>query len=184
MVFMKNFLFIVGSLREKSFNRQLAEAACRYLEGVRVEFLDCASLPFMNQDLEYPVPEPVKAAREAVKAADGIWIVTPEYNHSYSGVIKNAIDWLSRPEDPLDRKSPSVLAGRKVTISGAAGSDAAIDARVKMVQLAEEVKMEVIGGEGCGIVLGKEAFISNELSLTAEEEKLLREQALQFIAAI
>lgn len=181
---MKKVLFIVGSLRAGSLNRQLAEAAGRFLDGAEVEFLDCASLPFMNQDLEYPVPEPVRAAREAVKAADGIWIVTPEYNHSYSGVIKNAIDWLSRPEDPLDRKSPSVLAGMKVTISGAAGSDAAIDARVKMVQLAEAVKMEVIGGEGCGIALGKEAFASDKLVLTAEEEEMLRSQARQFLTQI
>ena len=178
---MKKVLFIVGSLRKRSLNRQLAEASCRYLDGAEAEFLDCGIFPFMDQDLEYPVPEPVRAAREAVAASDGIWLVTPEYNHSYSGVMKNAIDWLSRPVDPLDRKTPSVLKGKKVTISGAAGSDAAIDARINTVQLALKVGMEVIGGEGFGIALGKDAFVTDELVLTAEEEEALARQAREFL---
>lgn len=51
----------------------------------------------MNEDIETPAPEAVKRARDAVKFADGIWFFTPEYNHFFSGVLKNLIDWLSRP---------------------------------------------------------------------------------------
>jgi chromate reductase len=65
--------------------------------------------------LEYPAPEAVKRVRDEVKAADGIWFFTPEYNHFFTGVLKNLIDWLSRP---VSDKEPQVLAGKPAAISG------------------------------------------------------------------
>lgn len=69
----------------------------------------------MNEDIEFPAPEAVKRVREAVKAADGLWFFTPEYNHSYPGVLKNLIDWLSRK--PGEKES-SVLWRKPGTYSG------------------------------------------------------------------
>ena len=69
----------------------------------------------MNQDIEYPAPEAVKRVRDAVKSSDGIWFFTPEYNHYFPGVLKNLIDWLSRP---ISDKEPQVLAGKPAAISG------------------------------------------------------------------
>ncbi|MDD4803433.1 MAG: NAD(P)H-dependent oxidoreductase [Syntrophomonas sp.] len=109
-------LAIVGSLRKESYNRQLALAAKEVI-GDRADFelLEYHDIPLMNQDIEYPAPEAVKRVREAVKDADGIWFFTPEYNHFFSGVLKNLIDWLSRS---ISDKEPQVLAGKPAAISG------------------------------------------------------------------
>lgn len=107
---------IVGSLRKDSYNRQLAVAARHMLgDAANFELLDYADVPFMNQDIEFPAPEPVRRVREIVKFADGIWFFTPEYNHFFSGVLKNLIDWLSRP---ISESEPNVLSGKPAAISG------------------------------------------------------------------
>jgi chromate reductase len=109
-------LAVVGSLRKDSFNRQLA-AAAKDLIGDRAVFdiLEYGDIPMMNEDIEFPAPEAVKRVREEVKSADGIWFFTPEYNHFFPGVLKNLIDWLSRP---VSDEEPQVLAGKPAAISG------------------------------------------------------------------
>ena len=93
---MKKILFIIGSLREGSFNRKLAEEAERMLDGrATVEYLDYSDVPPMNQDFEFPAPAAVRMVREKVAEADALWIFSPEYNYSYPGHLKNLIDWLS-----------------------------------------------------------------------------------------
>lgn len=116
---MKKIIAIVGSLRKDSFNRQLAEATKAAI-GDRADFeiLSYDDVPFFNEDIESPAPAPVSRVREAIKAADAVWFFTPEYNHSYPGVLKNLIDWLSRP---FGDEAP-VLAGKAVTVSGASYS--------------------------------------------------------------
>lgn len=107
---------IVGSLREDSYNRQLA-LAMKEVVGDRAEFdlLEYTDVPFMNQDIEFPAPEPVRRVRETLKASDGIWFFTPEYNHSIPGVLKNLIDWLSRP---ISANEPAILSEKPAAISG------------------------------------------------------------------
>lgn len=113
---MLKLLFIVGSLRKESFNLQLAQAAAKYLEGrAEIKFLDYCEVPFFNQDMEFPAPPAVTAVREAVNAADGVWIFSPEYNHYFPGVLKNLLDWLSRP---ISATEGNVLAGKPVALSG------------------------------------------------------------------
>ncbi len=93
-------LVLVGSLRSASVNRQLAELAVESApEGATLEVFDrLGELPFYNEDVDVdPVAEPVRALRQAAAEADGALVVTPEYNGSIPGVLKNAIDWLSRP---------------------------------------------------------------------------------------
>jgi chromate reductase len=92
-------LAISGSLRERSFNRALLRAAGEVApEGVEIEEFDLSPIPFYNSDLEAAGdPEPVAALKAAVAEADALLLATPEYNRGTSGVLKNAIDWLSRP---------------------------------------------------------------------------------------
>lgn len=130
-------LAIAGSLRSQSYNRQLANLAKAAI-GERAEFelLEYADVPLLNQDFEYPAPEPVKRVRELVKAADGIWFFTPEYNHAVPGVLKNLIDWLSRPVSKEERQ---VLSGKPAAISGIttgmSGTGIAQDALVALISL-------------------------------------------------
>jgi NAD(P)H-dependent FMN reductase len=93
-------LVLLGSLRAASVNRQLAELAVECApDGVGLGLFDrLGELPFYNEDIDTEdVPEPVTALREAAADADAALVVTPEYNGSIPGVLKNAIDWLSRP---------------------------------------------------------------------------------------
>ena len=107
---------VVGSLRKDSFNRQLAVAAGKIIgDRAAFELLEHHDVPLLNQDIEYPAPEAVKRVREVIKAADGIWFFTPEYNHFFPGVLKNLIDWLSRP---ISATEGQVLTGKPAAISG------------------------------------------------------------------
>ena len=110
-------LVLVGSLRAASVNRQLAELAIESApEGARLEFFDrLGELPFYNEDVDNAdVAEPVVALRQAAADADAALVVTPEYNGSIPGVLKNAIDWLSRPF------GNGALKGKPLAVVGAA----------------------------------------------------------------
>ena len=114
----KRILCLAGSLRRESWNRRLLRAAVHAApEGLDLVLYDeLTAVPMFNEDTEQPVPPSVQHLRGAVAMADGLLIATPEYNHSFPGVLKNAIDWLSRGSD-------SVLIGKPVAVIGAsAGS--------------------------------------------------------------
>ena len=107
---------IVGSLRRDSYNRQLAEEAGKIIgDQAEFEILDYTDVPLLNQDDEYPAPDAVRRVRAIVLSADGIWFFSPEYNHFFSGVLKNLIDWLSRP---ISDSEPQVLRGKPAAVSG------------------------------------------------------------------
>lgn len=111
-------LALPGSTRGRSFNRALARAAADLApDGVTVEIGSIASIPLYDGDREreHGVPDAVKALKARVVATDGLLIVTPEYNHSVPGVLKNAIDWLSRPPKDIAR----VFHDRPVGVIGA-----------------------------------------------------------------
>ena len=136
-------LAIVGSLRKECYNRQLALTAKEVI-GDRADFeiLDYLDIPLMNQDIEYPAPEAVKRVRDAVKSSDGIWFFTPEYNHYFPGVLKNLIDWLSRP---ISDKEPQVLAGKPAAISGISPATAGTGlAQDHLVTLISFLNMDVM----------------------------------------
>jgi chromate reductase len=114
---------IAGSLRRGSLNRSLLRAA-RELAPARlqVDIHDLADVPLYNQDVEDAgTPPPVAALRDEVRRADGLLIATPEYNHGVPGVLKNAVDWLSRPprQSALNAK-PLALIGASPGMTGTA----------------------------------------------------------------
>ena len=105
-------LGISGSLRKGSYNTGLLHAASEVLpEGMTLETFDLSSIPLYNDDVRLlGYPEPVKEFRDRIAAADALLIATPEYNYSIPGVLKNAIDWASRPPDPpLDGKPVAIM---------------------------------------------------------------------------
>lgn len=115
---MKKILFIVGSLRQGSFDQQFAQNAEKALEGkAEVSYLDWAQVPVFSQDLEADIPASVQAAREAVLAADAIWVFSPVYNFAIPGSVKNLLDWLSRALDLSDPTGPSALNDKVTTVS-------------------------------------------------------------------
>jgi chromate reductase len=107
-------LGIAGSLRTASYNRAALRAARRLApDGVALEIFDLDGIPPYNQDLEKEPPAPVAALKGRVRAADAVLFCTPEYNYSVPGVLKNAIDWASRPH------GDSAWQGKPVAVMGA-----------------------------------------------------------------
>jgi len=110
-------LGIAGSLRMSSLNRAVLRAAQALApEGVRVEIFDLEGIPVYNQDHEMSPPARVTELKARVRAADAILFVTPEFNYSIPGVLKNAIDWGSRPY------GDSCWQGKPVAVMGASPS--------------------------------------------------------------
>jgi chromate reductase, NAD(P)H dehydrogenase (quinone) len=93
-----NILGFAGSLRKGSYNKALLRTATQLAPtDARIEIFDLEGIPPFNQDLEQSMPDRVKEFKSKIRAADAILIATPEYNYSIPGVLKNAIDWASRP---------------------------------------------------------------------------------------
>ena len=178
---MKKILFIIGSLRTKSFNRQLANEAKNVI-GNRAEVseLDYSALPLLSQDIEQPEPVVVAQIRKTVSDADAIWIFTPEYNLSYPGHLKNLLDWLSRPVIPMDYGTPTCINGKPVAISGAGGKAATASSRAKLAELLTFIKAEVIP-EQIGIAVPAEAWGTDVLILTDEQKAELKALADKLI---
>ena len=182
---MKKVLMIVGSLRKNSFNMQLAGYVEEMLsEKAQVGFMDYAELPFMNQDIEFPAPDSVAKARQEIMDADGIWIFSPEYNYQIPGVLKNLLDWLSRPLVQNDWERGSAVKGKVVTVSGVAGKSGAAGVRKNLSMLLEAMRMKLVAGMGTGVALDAEAFASGILNLSEENKALLRKQMEEFLNAI
>jgi chromate reductase len=117
-----HLLGFAGSLRKSSFNRALLREALELVpEDGRLEVFDLEGIPPFNQDLENQPPEKVKEFKAKISGADAILIATPEYNYSIPGVLKNAIDWASRPygDNSLEGK-PVALMGASVGMLGTA----------------------------------------------------------------
>jgi len=114
---MRTIIGISGSLRRGSFNTALLRAAAELApEGIRVEIASIREFPLYDGDLEAEAfPAPVAELKDRIAAADGLLLVTPEYNHSVPGVLKNAIDWLTRPPRDIAR----VFGDKRVGVIGA-----------------------------------------------------------------
>jgi chromate reductase len=103
---------LVGSLRKDSLNRKMAFALAEMaVPDLRLEIVEIGDLPLYNQDLENAPPQPWLTFRNRVRPADAVLFVTPEYNRSVPGVLKNAIDVGSRPygQSVFDRKPAAVM---------------------------------------------------------------------------
>ena len=115
-------LGIAGSLRRESYNRAALRAATELVpEGATLEIFDLDGIPMFNQDEEQNPPAKVVELKRLVRQADAILFVTPEYNYSVPGVLKNAIDWASRPYgDSAWNGKPAAIMGASVGTLGTA----------------------------------------------------------------
>lgn len=162
---MKRLIGISGSLRAKSLNTGLLRhVAANLPDGVEFELADISEVPLFNQDLEANPPEPVVRFKALVEQADGILFATPEYNHAMSGVLKNAVDWLSRP--PAD----SSIAGKPCGVMGASTSFVGT-ARAQQQLLSVILTVGAVPYRGPHVVVGSAAGKFTEGVLTDEQTR-------------
>jgi chromate reductase len=117
-----HILGFAGSLRKQSYNKTILAVALELVpENTTLEIFDLEGIPPFNQDLELQPPDKVKDFKAKIRAADAILIATPEYNYSIPGVLKNAIDWASRPygDNAFDGK-PVAMMGASIGMLGTA----------------------------------------------------------------
>ncbi|MGQ0594857.1 MAG: NADPH-dependent FMN reductase [Gammaproteobacteria bacterium] len=115
-------LGICGSLRKASYNAAALRAAQQLAPaGMVIESADISRLPLYNEDLrQQGFPAEVERLREQIRAADALLFVTPEYNYSIPGVLKNAVDWASRPPDQPFAGKPAAVMGASMSLFGSA----------------------------------------------------------------
>jgi chromate reductase, NAD(P)H dehydrogenase (quinone) len=163
-------LGIPGSLRDDSYNRALLEAAQR-IPGTNMEItlIEIGDLPHFDADLEAKGdPEPVTQFKEAIRSADALLIATPEYQHGIPGVLKNALDWASRPpsDSPLGGK-PTAIMGATVGAFGTAR--------------AQQDLREVLIYNDCPMVMTPEVLVADAASKVDESGAFTDEETLDFV---
>lgn len=166
---MKNVAVLLGSLSENSINRTLARALERLGDGrLRFDYLDLAGLPFYDNDLWDNPPAAVTALKHRVEAADAVLIVMPEFNRSFPAIIKNALDWGSRPY------GRSSWAGKPLALAGA--SPGAIGTAAAQTHL--RAILPVLGF----VVMGQpEVHFQFKLGLIDETFEVTDEQSRAFL---
>src|SRR4030042_189607 len=117
-----SILGFAGSLRVGSYNRALLRAAADLVpKDTKLDIFDLEGIPPFNQDLEKSMPEKVKEFKARIRAADAILVATPEHNYSIPGVLKNAIDWASRPygDNSFEGKPAAIMSVSTGMLGGA-----------------------------------------------------------------
>ncbi|MEO8972042.1 MAG: NAD(P)H-dependent oxidoreductase [Ktedonobacteraceae bacterium] len=156
-----------GSLRKDSYNRaalRLAQHIALEYENVEFEIIDLGDLPLFNQDLEDDPPEAVRIFKEKIRNAEAVFMTVPEYNYSFSGVLKNAIDWASRP------LATSPLVGKLTAIMGAGGRVGTERAQLHLRQVFLYLDVKAITKPEVLILNSWEKFDS-EGNLTNEKDR-------------
>ena len=149
-------LAFAGSLRQHSFNRGLIRVAQETAPpDIVIDVFDLAGIPLFNQDLEREPPSAVIAFKAAIASADGVLIATPEYNFSVPGVLKNALDWASRPP----REQPFV--GRPVAIMSAGGRFGGLRAQLQLRQIGHGMGMLILSRPEVIVEKASEKFDPN-----------------------
>ncbi|MBM3779932.1 MAG: NAD(P)H-dependent oxidoreductase [Acidimicrobiia bacterium] len=171
-------LGLPGSLRRESFNgRLLAAAADLVPEGTSLDIASIRGIPLYDGDLEAAegLPAAVRDLKDRIAAADGLLIATPEYNNSIPGVVKNAIDWLSRPPGDVAR----VFRGKPVAVIGATtGLGATALAQAAWLPVVRALGMQAWFGGRLGVPSARQAF--DDQGRLADEQA--RERLRAFMA--
>jgi chromate reductase len=171
-------LGIAGSLRKDSYNRAALRAAQLLApKDAQIEIFELDGIPAFNQDEEQNPPERVSELKARVRAADAILFVTPEYNYSIPGVLKNAIDWVSRPY------GDSAWEGKPVAVMGASvGTLGTARAQYHLRQVFVFLNMHAINRPEVMIGNAAQRF-DNQGNLTDETTKALIGQLLVNLVA-
>jgi len=151
-----HILGFAGSLRKNSYNRAALKIAQELVpEGAELEIVTLDELPLFNQDYENDEPSAVRSFKEKIHQADSLLIVTPEYNYSTSGVLKNAIDWASRPT------GKSVLEGKPAALMGVGGRFGTVRAQQHLRQTFLYLNMPVLLKPEVHVMAAWEKFDNN-----------------------
>lgn len=172
---MKKILFIVGSLRQNSFNKQLSEFVAKELKGkAEVSYLDYSKLPLMNQDIERDDLQVIQEIRKQIKEADLLWVFSPIYNKNMPGGLKNLFDWLSRALDKNNPKGESAIHNKKVTVSSVAagGFDYLFNSFTDLLKF---IRTNVVG-EFSDIPVNPEAWNTGNITLSPESIHKIEKQ--------
>lgn len=166
---------IAGSLRKASYNAALLRAAAELAPpSCRVEVVSIRGIPLYDGDREASdgIPPVVTELKDRIATADGLLLVTPEYNNSLPGVFKNAIDWLSRPGDDIDR----IFGGRPVGIMGATPG-------MGGTRLAQTAWLPVVRALGMTPWFGETLFVANARQAFDQRGVLVDEKVRRLLAA-
>jgi chromate reductase len=172
---------LVGSLRRGSINRALMRAAIESAPGnLRITPREIGELPLYNADLEKEVaPAVVAELREAVRRSDGLLVATPEYNHGVPGVLKNAIDWLSRPV------SDSALDGKFAAVIGASpGLTGTVRGQIQLRQVFASTNTHVLLRPEVLVAHAHEKFDANGQLTDTKTRELLRALLERYVALL
>lgn len=157
---MTRIVVIVGSLRAQSVNRKYAQKLEELLpEGVTFDYADL-NMPLFNEELEADYPAEAQALKEQLKDADGVLFVTPEYNRSFPGVLKNAIDWASRPW------GTNSFNGKPAAIVGVSGSLATTQAQQQLRNVLIYLNTKLLGQPE--MYINKATIFTDDGNLTDE----------------
>lgn len=176
-----NVLALVGSLRKASYNRALfREAAAVKPPEMAVSEFDLRPLPFYDGDVEAAGdPAPVQELKAAVRAADALLIVSPEYHRSVPAVLKNALDWAGR--DPKGRGVvTSALSGKPVGLLGTGGAYGTLHAQMHLRQVLAETRSQVMVHPQVYVTLARQKF---DASLKLVDDPT-RQQLTDFMKAL
>jgi chromate reductase len=170
-------LGISGSLRKGSYNTALLRAVQQVTpDDVEVTIFDLVGIPLYNGDVEVEGdPDTVVALKAAIRGADGVLFATPEYNHSTSGVLKNAVDWASR-----DRGEGSLF-GKPVTVTGAGGASGTARAQMHLENILGETGSLVMVKPGFAMSMPWEKFDSEGNLLDDSSKLVLRDHIEAFV---
>jgi chromate reductase, NAD(P)H dehydrogenase (quinone) len=157
---------LCGSLRKQSFNRTILEFATQQVpKNAEIEIVEIGNLPFFNQDLEENPPTEVVKFREKIAVADGILFAVAEYNYSVSSVLKNAIEWASRPY------GDAVINGKTVAMMGASnGMIGSARAQYHLRQMCVQADMYPLNKPEVMVPFGQEK-IDEQGNITDEKTK-------------
>ncbi len=164
----KTIIGIAGSTRRGSFNAALLRSATELApQGINVKAVTIAGIPLYDGDLEseHGIPESVTQLKNQIAQADGLLLVTPEYNQSVPGVLKNAIDWLSRPAKDI----PHVFGDKPVAILGATPGGAG-------TRLSQTAWLPIFRALGVRYWSGKQLYVSGAAQVFDSEGRLVDEK--------
>jgi len=169
---------IVGSNRRDSINRKLAQALVKLGANVfDASFVQIDDLPMFNQDLEPNRPESTLRLKREIEAADAILIVTPEHNRSIPAVLKNAIDWASRPY------GQNSWAGKTVAVTGtSAGAAGTAVSQQQLRMILTNLAGTVVGGEV--FITFKDDLLDAEHNITVEKTRAFLQRFIDNFAKI